>query len=132
MYENLPKCINEIYSWHHATLIVDTDAAFLILLGAKSRFAGHFMLEARPNKYAEHDPRLNAPILLTCKTIKNIVCSATKTECGGLFDNGQMAVIIRRTLAAMWHKQHPTKIKNDNDTANSFVHSTIRLKRSKT
>ena len=113
-------------------LLVDSDAAYLVLLGAKSRFAGHFMLEACPNNFAEHNPPLNAPILVTCKTIKNVVCSAAEAECGGLFDNGQMAVIIRRTLETMGHKQQPTKIKTGNDTANSFVQSTIRLKRSKT
>ena len=32
----------------------------------------------------------------------------------------------------MGHKQQATRIKTDNDTANSFAHSTIRLKRSKT
>ena len=106
-------------------LLVDSDAAYLALPGAKSCFAGHFMLEARPNLYAEHDPHMNAPILVTCKTIKNVVCSAAEAECGGLFDNGQMTIIIRRTLEAMGHKQQATKIKTDNDTANSFVHSTI-------
>ena len=113
-------------------LLVDSDAAYLVLPGAKSRFAGHFMLEARHNKYTEHDPPINAPILVTCKTIKNVVCSAAETECGGLFDNGQMAIVIQRTLEAMGHKQQATRIKTDNDTANSFVHSTIRLKQSKT
>ena len=39
---------------------------------------------------------------------------------------------IRRTLAHMGHPQVATPIKTDNDTANSFVHSTIRVKHSKT
>ena len=43
-----------------------------------------------------------------------------------------MTIIIRRALEAMGHKQQATRIKTDNDTANSFAHSTIRLKRSKT
>ena len=112
--------------------LVDTDAAYLVLPGARSRFAGHFMLEARPNAYAEHDPPLNAPVLVTCKTIQNVVCSAAEAACAGLFDNGQMSVIVRRTLISMGHYQAPTKLKIDNETANSFVHSTMRLKRSKT
>ena len=74
--------------------LVDTDAAYLVLPGARSRFAGHFMLEARPNPYTEHDPPLNAPVLVTCQTIKNVVCSVAKAECAGLFDNGQMSVIV--------------------------------------
>ena len=92
-------------------LMVDTDAAYLVLPGARSRFAGHFMLEARPNKYAERKPPLNAPVLVSCKTIRNVVCSAAEAECGGLFDNSQMSVIIRHTLVSMGHKQAPTKIK---------------------
>ena len=43
-----------------------------------------------------------------------------------------MSITIRRTFEAMGHKQQATRLKTDNDTANSFVHSTIRLKRSKT
>jgi len=113
-------------------LMVDSDAAYLVLPNARSRFAGHFMLEARPNKYSEHDPPLNAPILIQCKTIKNVVCSAAEAECGGIFDNGQRTIMIRRTLASMGHPQKATPVKTDNDTANSFVHSTMRVKRSKT
>ena len=90
------------------------------------------MLEARPNKYSEHDPPLNAPILIQCKTIKNVVCSAAEAECGGIFDNGQRTIMIRRTLTSMGHPQKATPVKTDNDTANSFVHSTMRVKRSKT
>ena len=81
--------------------MVDPDAAYLVLPGAKSRFTGYFMLESRPNNYAEHNPPLNAPMLVTCKTIENVVCSAAEAECGGLFDNAQMSVIIRRTLETM-------------------------------
>ena len=59
---------------------MDTNAAYLVLPHARSRFAGHFMLEARPNKYAKHKPPLNTPVLVTCKTIKIVVCSAAKAE----------------------------------------------------
>ena len=63
-------------------LLVDSDAAYSVLPGAKACFAGHFMLEARHNKFAGHRAPLNTLILVTCKTIKNEVCSAAEAECG--------------------------------------------------
>ena len=64
--------------------------------------------------------------------MKNIVCLAAEAECGGLFQNAQVALRIRRTLEAIGHPQGPTRIKTDNSTANSFVHASMRIKRSKT
>ena len=67
-----------------------------------------------------------------CVTLKNVVCSAAEAECGGLFHNCQKAIEIRRILTALGHPQQKTEVKTDNSTANSFVHATMRLKRSKT
>ena len=50
----------------------------------------------------------------------------------GLFQNGHTAVAIGRLLESLGHKQEPIGIKTDNKTANSFVHTTMRIKRSKT
>ena len=57
-------------------LMIDNDDAYLVLRNALSRFAGHFMLKDQPNKYSEHASPLNAPTLIQCKAIKNLVCSA--------------------------------------------------------
>lgn len=92
-------------------LMIVSDAAYLVLPNAQSQEAGHFMLEARPNKYSEHNPPLNAPILIQCKTIKNVVCSPSEAEFGGIFDNGQMTVTIRRILTSSEHPQVSTPIK---------------------
>ena len=75
---------------------------------------------------------IDAPILTECITLKNVVCSAAEAECAGLFHNCQKAVEIRRILQALGHKQTPTLVKTDNSTANSFVHTTMKLKKSKT
>ena len=64
--------------------------------------------------------------------LKNVVCSAAEAECAGIFHNCQKAIGIRRILEALGHKQTPTSVKTDNSTANSFVHATMRLKKSKT
>ena len=70
-------------------------------------------------------------ILVTCKTIKNVVCSAAEAECGGLFMNCGTAIGIRNALNGMGHTQGRTPVITDNSTANSFVHSEMRVKRSK-
>ena len=90
------------------------------------------MLASKPNKFNQHQVPHNAPILIECKTIRNVVCSAAEAETAGLFHNGQTATDLRNTLNSMGHLQHPTKIKTDNSTAHAFVHATMRLKRSKT
>ena len=113
-------------------LSVDSDAAYLVVPGAKSRYAGHFYLQSKPHRLNYNKAPHNAAIHTECKILKNIVCSAAEAECGGLFHNAQIALNIRRTLEAIGHPQKPTRIKTDNKTANSFVHASMRVKRSKT
>ena len=128
-----------LYTYPNATLrfyagsmqlMIESDASYLVIEGAKSRIAGHFYLEAYKRNLT--DTNNNAPILTECVTLKNVVCSAAEAECAGLFHNCQKGIIIRRILEALGHKQKPTSVKTDNSTANSFVHATMRLKKSKT
>ena len=137
--KQLQHLMDYLYTYPNATLRfyagtmqlkVESDASYLVIEGAKSRVAGHFYLEA--NKRHLNDTGDNAPILTECITLKNVVCSAAEAECAGLFHNCQKAIVIRRILEALGHKQNPTSVKTDNSTANSFVHATMRLKRSKT
>lgn len=128
----LHKCPNAVLRYQAGTiqLKVESNASYLAVRGAKSRIAGHFYLEAsRGNIIYTADI---APILTECSVLKNVVCSAAETECGGLFHNSQKGVVIRVTLNGLGHKQLPTEIKTDNSTANPFVHATMRLKRAKT
>ena len=60
-----------------------------------------------------------------------MVASAAEAETAGLFFNAQEALPIRYLLEQLGHKQPPTPLKTDNSTANLFVHSNIRQKRSK-
>ena len=136
------KWLMDFLSWHpngklryfagKMQLAIDSDAAYLVTPGAKSRYAGHFYLEALPNRHNYNKSPHNAAIHTECRTLKNIVCSAAEAECGGLFNNAQVAIGIRRTLKAIGHPQQPTRLKTDNKTANSFVHASMRIKRSKT
>ena len=61
-----------------------------------------------------------------------MVCSDAEAEYGGLYNNAKTAVVIKNILEGMGHPQHPIGIKADNNTARSFVHESIRNKRSKT
>ena len=92
-------------------LLVESDAAYLVLPNVKSRIAGHYMLASKPKIHNQHKSPLNAPIPVESKTIKNVVCSEAEAECGGLFYNGQMAKTIRQILTDMdIHKiQHNSK-----------------------
>ena len=112
-------------------LLVDSDAVYLVLPGAKSRYAGNFFLKSKSKPLNYNKAPKNAPIHTECKTLKNVVCSAAEAECGGLFNNAKMAIVIKRILEGLGHPQKPIGIKTDNNTANSFVHLSLCTKRSK-
>ena len=75
--------------------------------------------------------KFNAPILTECATIKNVVSSAAKAETAALFHNCTTAITICNALAGLGHPQNKTSVKTDDSTANSFVHSEMHIKCSK-
>eukprot|EP00957_Ditylum_brightwellii_P159422 12135412-Ditylum_brightwellii.AAC.1 len=113
-------------------LRIDSNAAYLVMPSTKSCFTSYFYLASMPHSLNYNIAPYNAPILVDCCALKNIVCSTVEAEYGGLFHNAQLAVIIHAILQAIGHPQGPTKNKTDSSTANSFVHASIRTKRSKT
>eukprot|EP00957_Ditylum_brightwellii_P200866 15311162-Ditylum_brightwellii.AAC.1 len=64
-------------------LRVDSNAAYSVMPGAKSRYAGHFYLKSSPNTPNYNQNPNNAPIHTKYKALKNAVCSAAEAECGG-------------------------------------------------
>ena len=64
-------------------------------------------------------------------TLKNVVSSAAEAECGGLFHNCTTAIGLRHALIGLGHTQNKTPVITDNSTTKSFVHSEMRVKRSK-
>jgi hypothetical protein len=116
---------------YHASdmqLQVDSDAAYLVLPQAKSRYAGYFYLGSKHSTQG----KLNGSILVPCKSIRSVVASAAEAETGGLFYNDQEAVIIKQSLEALDHPQRQIPIKTDNSTATGFIYDNIRLRKSKT
>eukprot|EP00957_Ditylum_brightwellii_P074122 5632466-Ditylum_brightwellii.AAC.1 len=103
-----------------AQLCVDSDAAYLVMSAAKSHIAGYFFLSADLNPLNYNSALHNAPILVVCRTLKNVVCSAAEAECSRLFHSAQNTVIIRNILQVLGHPQQAAKIKTDNSTANAF------------
>jgi len=74
---------------------------------------------------------INAPILVICKTLQNVVASAAKSENSSVFINTQIALPIRHVLESLGHLQPPMRIQSDNSTTTSFVNNNIHQKRSK-
>jgi hypothetical protein len=113
-------------------LHVDSDAAYLVLPKARSRGAGHFYLSSHtPPNTPTPNPPANGPILTECVTLRTVMTSAAEAETCTLHHNGKAAIPIRITLEELHHPQGPTQIKTDNNTAQGFLTSSIRRKRSK-
>eukprot|EP00957_Ditylum_brightwellii_P044286 3360207-Ditylum_brightwellii.AAC.1 len=84
-------------------LQVDSDVAYMVMPGSKSCFTGYFFLASHPHLLNYCSAPHNSPILVECRALKNVVCSAAEAECGGLFHNVQNAVMIRIILEALGH-----------------------------
>ena len=110
-------------------LEVDSDAAYLVMPRARSRYAGYFRLLndiKTPNRSLH-----NGEILIECKTIRHVVLSSAEAETNGVFQNAKTAIALRRLLIALGHPQPPTTIRTDNSTTTGFVNNNIQMKRSK-
>ena len=112
-------------------LNIDSDAAYLVLPGAKSRVAGYYFLGNKTNTKSPQDCTPNGAVLVECKALRHVVTSAAEAETAGLFHNAKTAIAIRRALQTLGHPQPPTPIKTDNSTALGFVKNLVHQKRSK-
>lgn len=115
-------------------LIVDSDAAYLVLPNARSRIAGYFRpgeqyIPGNSNDAPSRTP--NAPILVECKTLRHAVASAAEAETSGIYHNDQTILPIRTLLEALGHPQKSTPIKPENSTVVGFVKRNIHQKKSK-
>jgi hypothetical protein len=80
-----PLVIIRYYASNMA-LNVDTDAAYLVLPNALSRYAGHYILSDTPPPPPEiPNPKPNGAILTVCKTVRNVMTSAAEAETAGVF-----------------------------------------------
>ncbi len=113
---------------------IHSDASYLCAPNSRSRVAGHYFLSALPadhkKPYNTHIPS-NAPFHTECKTLRNVLASATEAELGALFHNGQTSIPFRHALEELGHPQPPTPIQTDNQVAFGIVNSSIRQRRTK-
>mmetsp|Transcript_6012 Transcript_6012/g.8759 ORF Transcript_6012/g.8759 Transcript_6012/m.8759 type:complete len:132 (-) Transcript_6012:347-742(-) len=105
----------------------------LVLPKARSRIAGYYSLPqyGHYRKTSFNSSKTNSPILIECRTLRNVVTSAAEAEVGGVFHNAKQIIIIRRILEILGHPQGPTKLITDNSTVHGFVHDNIHLKNRK-
>ena len=59
-------------------LMIDTDAACLVLLESSSRIADYYHVTNRMLNYFKGNPTPNGPILIECKTLKTVVFSSAE------------------------------------------------------
>ena len=82
-------------------LYIESDAAYLVLPQARSRVDRIFCLSSATTGR----PPLNYTIQVICKTLQNVVSSASEAETGGIFIGGQQAVPIITALSELNHRQ---------------------------
>ena len=110
-------------------MMVDSDAAYLVLPKARSRIAGYFRLANKP--FNKHKYKDNGAILIECHTLRHVVSSAAEAETKGVFQNTILSLPIHHILIAMGHPQDPTPITTHNTTTTAFVHKNMVMKKSK-
>ena len=120
------------YKKSDMVLHVDSDATYLVAPGSKSRLAGYYYLSSEYTPTNLNEIPLNAPVHVECKLLKHVVSLAAEAETGALYDNCQMAIMMKTILNALEHRQTPTPIKSDNNTAVAFAKGTLKAKKSKT
>ena len=81
--------------YHQSDVIlhIDLDASYLVAPYSKSSIAGFF--QPTSNSYTQSH---NAPILVECKTLKQVVTSSAECETAVAFHNAQRAIPIRYIL----------------------------------
>ena len=109
----------------------EADSAYLVLPKARSRAAAWYILGNDPTSHPR--PMTNAPLLVLCNTLKNVVSSAAEAETGGIFLASQKACPLRVALQELGHPQPPqgTPVYNDNSTATGILNSTMKQNLSK-
>lgn len=83
-------------------LYVESDAAYLVSLQARSQAGGYHCLGTADGT------AFNAPVFVQAKVIKNVMESAVEAEVAALYLNAQEALPICQCLIEMGHPQPAT------------------------
>jgi hypothetical protein len=120
-----------VVRYHKSDMILNihSDASYPSEPKARSRVAGYFFLGSKP---IDNQPiELNGAIYALCGILKIVVASAAEAELGALFMNIKDGVILRLILAELGHKQPPTPVHCDNQTATGIANDTVKKQRSR-
>jgi hypothetical protein len=93
-----------VYIQYHTSdmiLLINSNAAYLIIPKAKSRVVGYFQLNDDPKQIPY--PIVNGVILVKYKALRYVVLSATKAETARIFYNAQVAIPIQYILKQLDH-----------------------------
>ena len=84
------------YKVSNMVLHLDSEAAYLTMQEAIICYAGHFYLSEWPSPSPiKPNPERNGPIHTECKTILNVVSSASQAETCGTFKKGKTDIGMR-------------------------------------
>ena len=87
--ETYPDSVNH-YKSSYVVLFMDSDAAYITMLGTRRCYYGHFYMSDFPLPRPLHPtPKINGPIHKECKTIYNVVYSAAEAKTCVTFKNGK-------------------------------------------
>ena len=112
-------------------LNIDSDAAYLILPGAKSRVAGYYHMSTTPDPTTTSTQERNGAIHVECKALRRVVSSTAEAKTTAIFHNAKTAIEIRHTLETLGRPQPPTPLKTKNSTSLGFVKNLVNLKSNK-
>ena len=72
-------------------LYLESDAAYLVLPRARSRYVVYYYLGDRLQSSTDK-PAINGAVNVLCKTIPNVVSSAAEAETAGIYHGAREAV----------------------------------------
>ena len=110
-------------------LIIHSDASFLTEWDAKSNYGGYFYLGW--NQADDEPQKINGAVDVSASLLPLVAISVAEAELGGTFYNAKKGKVLRLSLEEMGHKQGPTTIFVDNNTASGICNSTIKRQRSR-
>ena len=113
-------------------LHVKYDATYLVMPVSCSRISVQYYLSDHPTNSTNpsyFNP--NRPIITYCKTLRNLVVSATEAETGRLFINGHHIVPILTAYIELYCLQPKTPLNTYNYTSKGYYNRPIRKKRYK-
>jgi hypothetical protein len=126
-----------LFNKSNRVMHVESDASYVSLPNAQSRYAGFHYLSSQPANPGtaltddEALPPMNGAINIMCNILRVVVSSTAEAELAGLFHNAKEASAIRITLLELGHGQPPTPLVTDNSTAAGITNDTVKQKQSK-